>query len=84
MGCRALLERYFYHFLLCLIIEATVLFFVNLKLYFIWKGALNSSSTTAMEKSVQEPGTTLGLHHHKRSRCVTATSSTVSTGKVKT
>jgi hypothetical protein len=44
-----------------------------------FKGALNSSNTIAMEKSVQEHDTTLGLCHRKRSRCVTVTSSTVST-----
>lgn len=42
-------------------------------------GVPNSSNTTLMEKSVQEADTTLQPRHHKRTRCVTVTSTTAST-----
>jgi hypothetical protein len=64
-----------------LVTETPLYFYLNLILCFILKGEFNSNDTTVMEGSVQEADTPLKSRHRKRTRCVTVTSSTVSTGR---
>jgi hypothetical protein len=64
-----------------LVTDTLVCFYLNLVLCFIFKGELTySNDTTVTEGSFQEADTTLKSRHRKRTRCISVTSSTVSTG----